>query len=204
MGKVTVVLRLAKKTIPQKIETGRLIVTSMTGNANFPSPHPTLPVVTTGINALETTHIAALNGGKDDTANMRITEAALNLALTSLGNYVESIANASPASAEAIVLSAGMDIKRMRAPLERGFRLERGEYEGQIKLRTNYQPNSTVSWAMTLTPADESSWQVIHSSTRSKHIVTGLNSGSRYYFRYSRVGSKGQEPWSNVLNIIAN
>ena len=59
MKKVVVVLKLAKMPIPQKVAKARFIVTSMTGNVSFTTPSPTLAVITTNINTLETAYIVA-------------------------------------------------------------------------------------------------------------------------------------------------
>ncbi|MBK5285663.1 MAG: hypothetical protein JJE25_09695, partial [Bacteroidia bacterium] len=38
-------LGLSRKTVPQKTEFGNHVVDSMTGNANFTTPNPPLPVL---------------------------------------------------------------------------------------------------------------------------------------------------------------
>src|SRR5258708_25791293 len=109
--KTLVKMGLSQMPIEKKIVNTRFMVTSMTGNANFGTPNPTLATITTNVNALEAASIAAKGGGKDETANMRAKEAVLDLSLKLLGYYVEGIASANPANAEAIILSAGMDVK---------------------------------------------------------------------------------------------
>ena len=47
-------LDLQGKTVPQKIQFLRDLVTQLTGNANFTTPSPALSVITTKANALET------------------------------------------------------------------------------------------------------------------------------------------------------
>ncbi len=204
MSKAVVALGLSKLSVPQKIEFSRFLVTSITGNANFTTPMPALTVITANINALETAYITAKGGGKDETAAMRAKGLVLDLSLKLLGSYVEGIANANPANAEAIILSAGINLKRQAATRANGFRVVSGELAGQIQLRTDYDSRKMFTFAMTQTPTDEATWQVIHTSTKSQHLVTGLESGIRYYFKYAKVGSDGQEGWSNVLDIMAN
>ncbi len=52
--KVKVALNLANQPVSVKIAKARHYVTSMTGNANFATPTPTLASITTANNALET------------------------------------------------------------------------------------------------------------------------------------------------------
>jgi len=80
--KTNVKMGLSQMPIEKKIVKTRFIVASMTGNANFTTPSPTLAIITTNVNALEAASIAAKGGGKDDTANMRAKEAVLDLSLS--------------------------------------------------------------------------------------------------------------------------
>ena len=199
MRKSLAILGLSHMPIPQKIELGRFIVTSMTGNANFPTPNPTLASVTTNINALETAYIAARGGGHDETAVMYAREAALVLSLEALLFYVQPIANANPANADAIILSAGMRVKRPPSARLNGFRLALTGSPGEVILRTIYEPHASFIWQKTLTPLVEESWQTMHMGTQGKFLVTGLTRGTLYFFRVAMVDKNGQNPWSGVV-----
>ena len=79
--KTLVKMGLSQMPIEKKIVNTRFMVTSMTGNANFGTPNPTLATITANVNALEAASIAAKGGGKDETANMRAKEVVLDLSL---------------------------------------------------------------------------------------------------------------------------
>lgn len=198
-----VALKLSRLTVPQKIESARFIVLSMTGNANFPTPSPTLASITTLTNSLETAHIAALGGGTDDTANMHAKEVVLDLSLKLLASYVEGIANANSITAEAVILSAGMPVRKSPTHLAKDFDVIPTGNPGEVKISTKYKVNATFIWQMTTNASDENSWVQITQTTQSKIIKSGLVSGTRYYFRVAMVDRTGIQPWSNVLNIIA-
>ena len=203
MSKQVVVLRLSRLSIPKKIAKARFIVISMAGNVNFVTPNPTLATITTNTNALETASIAAAGGGVDETANMRAKEVILDLSLDSLGAYVEGLANANPINAEAIILSAGMDVKGHPIHVAREFHVEGTGNPGEVRLATKHARYATFIFQMTTDPNNANSWIVIAQSTRAKFLKTGLLSGTRYHFRTAVVDKHGQGPWSNVLNIIA-
>ncbi len=202
MKKVVVVLKLAKMPIPQKVAKARFIVTSMTGNASFTTPSPTLAVITTNINTLEAAYITASGGGVDDTASMHSKEFLLELSLKSLAAYVEGIANANPITAEAVVLSSGMELKSPSVHQSKEFNVKPTGDPGEVKLSTKYVDRSSYIWQMTTDPAAESGWATIGQATQASLIKTGLTSGSRYYFRVATVGKEGLEPWSNTVNTI--
>ena len=202
MKKVVVVLKLARLSVPHKIEKARFIVTSMTGNAAFATPNPTLASITTNINALETAYLAAKGGSVDETANMYTKEFVLELSLKSLAAYVESIANANTVTAETVVLSSGMEIKTPVIRTARDFSVKPSETPGEVKLSTRHERNSTYIWQMSLDPSQEANWLTIGQATQASLVKNGLISGARYYFRVASVGKEGQGVWSNVLNTI--
>ncbi|MBI4945030.1 MAG: fibronectin type III domain-containing protein [Bacteroidetes bacterium] len=203
MKKSVVVLRLASLSIPKKIEKTRFIVTSMTGNVNFTTPNPTLATITANAGNLETAHIAAQGGGADETANMHAKELVLDLSLKLLSAYVEGIANSNPMNAEAIILSAGMEVKSGGGRRAKEFAAEQTGNPGEVKLSTLSSNRATFVFQMTTSPSTESSWATIGQSTRAKLVKSGLVSGTRYYFRVAMIDKNGQNPWSDVKNIIA-
>ena len=194
---------LSRIPIEKKIVKTRFIVTSMTGNANFGTPSPTLATITTNVNALEAAHIAAKGGGKDDTANMRAKEAVLDLSLKLLGYYVEGIASANAANAEAIILSAGMDVRGKRANFARGFEVSATGNIGEVRLQREAISRGSYEYQMSTDISTDANWQRIYSGTRARIVMSGLVSGTRYYFRSAGIDKNGLSPWSDVKAMIA-
>ena len=203
MSKTTVVLKLARLTVPQKIEKARFIVQSMASNANFPKPVPDLATITQNVDDLEKAQLIAKGGGKDNTAAVKPKVEILNQNLSYLSSHVESIANGiGNGQADQIALSSGMDI---RGPVSRSataFNVTNTLIPGQVKLVAPFSDRSVFNFQMTLTPADESTYQTIGMTTRSKMTMDGLKSGQRYYFRVATVGMNGHEPWSKPFDLI--
>jgi hypothetical protein len=197
------VLGLARLGIPKKIERSRFMVTSMTANANFTTPSPPLATITTNINALETAYIAAQGGGADDTANMRAKETTLDLSLKALAGYVETTANASPLNAEAIILSAGMNVKAKGSRTVNDFDVKYTGNPGEVKLIRKSIKRGSYEFQMTTDPTNAANWQKIYSGTRGRLVKSGLTSGTRYHFRVATIDKNGMGPWSDVKSMIA-
>lgn len=202
MKKSIAVLGMAKFPVSKKIEFARYIVTSMTGNSNFPTPSPALSVITANVNSVEAASITAKGGGKDETAVLRAKMLVLELSLKSLCSYVETVANTNFLTAEAVILSAGLNVKKAAPPKANGFRIVAGKNPGELDIRTDSKPRSFYQFEMTLTPDVEDSWEQVYAGTRSRFIATGLESGERYHFRVLRTDKTGAGPWSNVLHAI--
>lgn len=220
--KVKVALNLMRQPVRVKIGKGRHYVTSMTGNANFATPNPTLASVTTAVNALETATNNADGGGTELTAIMHEKETALDTLLTKLGAYVEGIANDDPTDAASVVLSAGMDLKKPAVPVgpvsaPQNLKTNFGIQPGQIKLRCKKSVGTTaLIWEMMAgtSPAPMAApavtWIPVSNAnfpsgvtSASKHIAMGLVSGTNYSFRVSAVGAINQSGWSDVATKTA-
>jgi hypothetical protein len=198
-----VVLGFAPLSVSLKVEKARGIVNGMTNNTHFPTPVPPLDTVTTLINELEAAQLAAASGGPEDTAHRDVKEHELELALKALAAYVENIANVNPTAAEEIILSAGLTVKNRAARVAEDFEVKATGKPGEITVSKRHPRFTFVIVQMTATPEDESTWATIYSSSRGRFTKSGLNSGTRYYFRAAVHDRDGQGPWSEVKSAIA-
>jgi len=210
--KIKVALNLDRQSVPVKIEKGRHYVTSITGNANFTTPNPTLPSVTTAVNNLETAFNNADGGGKEETAIMHEKKTIVDHLLTLLGAYVEGIANNDAPNAVSIALSAGMTLKKPNAPIgtilaPQNLKGKFGRQAGHISLSCKrsvgaramiWQKKSGAAPVEDFEPAGNAEFPG-GVTLSSKHIVTGLVSGTSYTFRVAAVGRANQSGWSDIV-----
>ena len=183
----------------------------MTGNASFPTPDPPLADVTAAVDKLEDDYNDAQ--GKRQTAQaatnqQNLSEAEVDRLATALGGYVDGVAKGD----ETIILSAGMSTKAAATPVgplpaPSALGAAGGDMEGEIDL--NWQPlkgarSYTVVKSTTGNVANAGDWTPAATGTRSKATVSGLVSGTRYWFRVAAIGSAGQGPWSDPATAIAS
>ncbi|MDT5062879.1 MAG: hypothetical protein QOH63_3338 [Acidobacteriota bacterium] len=201
-------LNLQRLTIPEKIARSQQIVAAMTGNANFTSPQPALPQVTTAINDLDTAYAAtqtARQEAKTRTSIQNQKEEALDRVLTQLANYVESVSG----DDEAKITSAGMNVRAepaaagdLAAPT--GLEASVGDRDGEIDLVWD-KVNKARSYVIerSADPPTATSWTHAAVATKSQATVGGLTSGTKYWFRVAAVGPNGQSPWSDPATKLA-
>jgi hypothetical protein len=212
LKRIKVALNLSKKSIAEKVEFARIVISEMTGNANFGAVvpiNPPLVDIGTVTDELEQAAIDAAGGGTEETAIMYEKEYAYNTKLTALGHYVEDVANENPETAESVVLSAGMEVKSHSDPLPNLPQPEnlKGEYAkkvGGVKLSSDTVKGARVyCWIMSRTPNDPSSFMVKEDftsiTTKSEFEWTGLDSGKLYAFQVFVVGASGRSPLSDVM-----
>jgi len=195
-----VALGLSKLSVANLLAFARLVKTSISGNANFPSPDPTITQLNTAINNLNNEKQASYTPGK--TARVRQYAIELRQVMTDMGAYVEAVANQDAEKAQSVIESASMRMKRNRETPENGFRIKTTGMSGQVQLRTKFYSSATFAFASTLTPNDASTYVQIYSGTRASFLASGLTSGKRYSFRFQKTDKNGPSDWSDPKNII--
>ena len=202
-------LNLSNLTIPQKIAKAELITTSLTGNAGFPTPQPSLATFTQAKEDLVDAYSEAQNArqtAKEKTTIQNKKEDALDRLFSQLAAYVESVAG----SNEELILSAGMDpraaaVSSNATPEQpQALAASAGDYDRQIDLSWD-TVDGARSYAIQQSgdPVTPTSWSYSGVSTKSSFAATGLNSGTRYWFRVAAVNSNGQSGWSDPATRIA-
>ncbi len=195
-------LSLDGLTPPEKVLLANTVVTSMTGNPNFPTPNPPLATVTTKATALNTSI-----GGYDTTkaasetalAQRNQDELGLDGALTQLAAYVENASGGDPTKIE----SAGMAVRAERTPPAipgqvMSLVLTEGDFPGTLDAAWDPQRSSKIYELQTSPdPMSEASWVAKGSSTRSRTTLEGLTGGTKMWVRVRAVGAAGPGPWSD-------
>ncbi|MBS1509082.1 MAG: hypothetical protein JSS79_20760 [Bacteroidetes bacterium] len=199
--KYVVVSGMLKKSYTDQLALGREINLKMTGNANFPSPIPTLPTFATIINNAEAAYLQAKTGGPDATANMRVKVAAFALAVKQLVTYVEVIANQNPANAEAVILSAGMLVKGRPTRTIKNFDAWATKVPGEIKLKIKAVKGAAYEFQISYDITNPANWKTIVQGTLSSATLQGQPVNTQLHFR-GRVIIKNQPgEWSEVRTV---
>lgn len=192
-------LDLQGKTVPDKVQFMRQVVTQMTGNANFTTPAPTLASLTTKANTLESS-FNAQQAAKTATTNLGTAEDAAEDALNSLANYVEETAVGDTAKIE----SAGMTTRAPKTPTTslpapQNLSLTAGDNDGELEAqwdRVNKSKNYEVQTSDD--PPTATSWTHAKTTTNSKTTLPGLPSGAKKWVRTRARGPKEiTSPWSD-------
>jgi len=177
------------------------IVDQMTGNSQFATPTPSLKEVTDTNNA----YIAALGkveyGSKADTVVKNNLRAALTVLLKLLADYVQTTSNGD----EAIILSSGFDVNKKSTTVGRldkpeGFTVKQDGNKGSVYLSCYAVTNAVFyEFQYMELPVTATSVWIQRSSTKSKLLLDGLNSGKQYSFRAAAAGSDPSRMWSDEV-----
>ncbi len=183
------------------ISIAKAIIVALTGNKSFPSPQPALAVISAAIAELETAEASAQSRLKGAVAARNEKRTALVKLLEQLRGYVQTIADADPAHAEALIGSAGMNVKRVTARRKRVFAVAQGDITGSVTL-TAPAAKGHASYEWEVSTDGGKTWQMLPPSLWSKTVVTGLQAGVEHAFRTRTVIKGGATNWSAVITRI--
>jgi hypothetical protein len=181
-----------------------LVLNSMTGNANFPSPVPTLADLQTATDTYSTALVAAAGSGTNNVALKNAARSRLDGVLVQLGMYVMFIANGD----EAILVSSGFSLAKI--PQARYITnpgtvtLANGNSSGEMSCSVKAVKGATtyLHQITNAEPADATVWGS-NTSTRSQFTFKGLEPGKKYWVRVAATGSGEQIAYSPVASMFA-
>ncbi|MGA9774056.1 MAG: fibronectin type III domain-containing protein [Blastocatellia bacterium] len=208
MSKVKLNLRSLSPT--EKTVKARQIISSLMGNPDFTTPHPPLTQITASADALDVA-FADVQTAKQNvlTKNSILRESSdtLDGQLRQLAAYIESVSG----DDESKILSAGVGVKNvvtsgigtpLTAPA--GLSAAEGDHDGEIDLNWDKVKNAkSYVIERSSDPPTATSWVHETVSLKSSTTISGLTSGTRYWFRVAAVVTVGQTGWSDPSTKIA-
>ncbi len=182
----------------------RLIISEMTGNANFPTPNPTLTEVTTTNDEFEAAGIAAETGGSYEKALRDNKKETVVATMHNLGAYVLYTA----AGNALVAQSSGFSIAKPPSPSDPIYKaqnlvLEEGDAPGGLKLKFNRVVNArSYMYQYTPDPLSENSVWKTEVGTKRKFVFTGLTSKEKYWVRVVALGINEQQIASDPVSKV--
>ncbi|WP_148041908.1 fibronectin type III domain-containing protein [Hanamia caeni] len=173
---------------------------SMTDNASFPSPSPTMEVFSAAVGAYVTQLAKAATRDANAIAAKNARRAELIALCEQLGN---SVTNTAYGNVEMLV-STGLPLRKKRqsvvlsAPSNLG--ITNGVNSGELDVRVDRQKGATgYSFDYTEDPLKEDSLWVQTLCSTSRCTIKGLTPGKRYWIRPVVIGPKGQKVVGDMM-----
>jgi hypothetical protein len=177
------------------------ILEAMTGNPSFSSPSPTLAVVQQAVGKLQTAEASALARTKGAVQARDNERTALVKLLQLLGNYVQSIADADAETAEAVIKSAGLSVRKVPTRNPRVFAASQGAVSGSAKIVTRSAgPRTAYEWQYSIDGGK--TWVDLPGTVKASTTVTGIAAGTTAMFRYRTLAKTGQSDWAAPVSLL--
>ncbi|NEW84052.1 MAG: hypothetical protein GZ094_17025 [Mariniphaga sp.] len=197
-----VVIGFVEFPIPQKVDTSKNVYGCMLENSNFPNPDVPLAKIKEVTDELDADFIAAMNGGKPETAKMHKTEKIWDDMMRLVARYVDRIA----AGDETIIVSAGLSCSKQPAPAQRpNFSAILGEKSGSVVLRRKaVQGAKSYIWQYSVSDVvtDKSEWVLGDATTKATTELNNLTIKTIHWFRVAAVTSDGTSAWLAPIMLM--
>ena len=176
---------------------------SMTGNANFANPVPTVAELTTAREKLVAAIADAQSGAHAAIASKNIAATTLSQLLVRMSRYVNSVAAGDVTKA----VSSGFELAKKPDPIDQleaptNFEGRTATIAGQVDLRWKGVHGGRMYFVYMSTD-NGASWEQVGMSSRGRFTVTGLTSGQVYAFRVAAIGRVGEGPVSETVQAKA-
>jgi hypothetical protein len=197
--RVTAVLKMP----PRKSVVGTYvtsIINAMTGNTLLPSPTPPLATLSADLAAFEASEATALTRVKGAAVTRNEKYLVLHGDLEHEMAYVQSVADANPGNAQSIIESSGFAIRKTTSHPKTALKVTVGTVPGAVKVVAKaVAPRASYEWQYS---TDQKTWTNAPSTLQAKIAITGLTSGTVYYFRFRAVTKAGEGAYSQVVQIL--
>jgi hypothetical protein len=187
---------LNRETDSQLIFSVRVIISSLTGNADYPAPSPSLPVMQAAADDFQSAIAAAADGGKALTSQKNQKRKALVVLVRALACYVQATCNGD----YTVLLRSGFPAHKSRAPIgtltaPSKLRVFLGSLTGQLDASVAPLFGAlTYNWRLTTAAQPDVLVQTKQTSAASV-TFSGLTPGVIYSLQANGVGSAGPGPW---------
>ena len=171
-------------------------------STTFPSPTPSMVQFTSDINALVIAENAAKTRAKGAVQTRDAKLAIVTTDLKQLVAYVETIANADPANAAAIVNSAGMVVKKqpLRSKNDLNFRKSTASGSVVVMARVGSRQRQSHEWEYSTDGGK--TWLSLPPTQQAKTTITGLAPGSTVQVRHRALSKTGLSDWTDPASEL--
>ncbi len=177
-------------TVPEQIERTRLIISNMTGNANYPAPAPSLIDLNTAVDALETAYNESRGRDKTKIVIMNLRRKELAYLVSQEAAYVQQ---ASGGDAEKI-LSSGFEIRKEPEPKSDtageviNLRLSDGTVSGKVRVDFDRARDAVLYVVMVSKDADPNKTEPQGFTSRTYKEIGDFSAGSKICVQVMALG----------------
>ncbi|MEI7802547.1 MAG: fibronectin type III domain-containing protein [Bacteroidota bacterium] len=205
MKKIVVRLGLSRLTVLGFLQFVEYILQQMTGNANFPTPTPTLVALKAKMLLYKQAITDAQQHVIGALALRNQYRLELSIMLKDLANYCVLTANGDVA----IYSSSGFQMKKTPAPAPDpldpvvNLRMESTGTDSELRLLFKSVPYGK-SYEVWLSPTNDTSFSYLTTISAQRFVLRDLTPGTRYFAKVRAIGPKGiKGGFSDVASKIA-
>jgi len=207
--RIRVALKIPTKKVVELLSIAKAIANAMKANANlFANPTPSLTVVEAQIQDLDAKQQATSTRAKGTVAQRDVSRATLVTSLENLRTYVQTLCDANPEQAEALIAAAAMSVAKSPVHTRPVLEAKLGAQSGSVLLRANATllvgrgVKKHVAYNWQYSADGGKTWTNAPTTPLASTTIDGLTPLTTYSFRVSATVSKSVGAWSQAITIL--
>jgi hypothetical protein len=199
MARILAILKRTRR-IPDDILYAGFVLEQMSNNPVFASPPVPYADLAAKIAALQAAEAYTLTGTHGAAAARNAQFVQVWSRLEQLKSYVQGLADQSLESAAVIIETAGMNVKKSSGHGRALFKVVPGPNPGTVKVfGAREKTRASYEWQYSL---DGITWLTGAWTVKASAVITGLEQGKKYLFRFRTATSAGMSNFSQVLTLV--
>ena len=181
------------------------LVECLTGNASYVTPIPSVATLKAAADGLVTANAKAKGGGTIAVWDRNSQRDDAEQLVDQLVTYVRVTVRAQagdPASAIAMILSAGLSVRKHTRRPKAALAAKYGAVSSEVRLVALAIAQTAIYfWEYSL---DQTTWTSVPQTLKARVTLTGLTPAKVYYFRFRAQTRKGMGDYSAVASLLVH
>jgi hypothetical protein len=187
--------------VPLLVKYTGAIVAAMTNNPLLPNATVMVTALGNAQKLLDTTETATKTRAIGTVAARNAARSALLSQVHAARAFVQALADADPAQAEAIISSAGMAVHKPSSHLKAPFVARQGPTSGTVHLVAK-AAGRRASYGWEWSSDGGKTWTELPPTLQAKTTVSGVPAGTNGEFRFRALTKEGQGDWSQPVALL--
>jgi hypothetical protein len=198
--RVLVVLLLPTH-VADQLKYGEAVQAGLTNNPSFPTPDPVITAFGTALTKYSAAETAAQTRAKGTVAARNAARVVFIGALQTVKARVQTVADANPEQAEAIITSAGLAVKKPTARQKQTFAVKYGHTSRTVEVIAKAAgPRTCYAWQYSLDGGKI--WTSVPNTMQSHTTIAQLPVATTVEFGYQVTTKDGMGDWSLPTSIL--
>ncbi len=187
--------------VADQLKYGEAVQAGLTNNPHFPSPDPVITAFDTALKNFGTAATAAQTRATGTVAARNAARVVFVGALQAVKAHVQTVADATPEQAEAIITSAALAVKKTTARQKQTFAVKYGPTSGTVEVVAK-AAGARASYEWQFSTDGGKTWIQVPNTLQAKTTIMLLPVATIVEFRYRVTTKTGMGDWSLPTSIL--
>ena len=187
--------------VADQLKYGQSLLAGVTNNPHFPTPDPAIAAFSDALTKYSAAETAAQSRLKGTVAARNAARVVFLGAIHALKARVQSVADASPEQAEAIITSTTLSVKKTTNRQKQTFAVKYGPTSGTVHvIAKSAGARAAYEWQYSLDGGK--TWVQVPNTLQARTSISALPVATTVEFRYRVTTKAGMGDWSQPTSLL--